>query len=106
MNPFELMKNLQGLQQNMADMQAKMAAVRVEGRAGGDLVRVVLDGGFGVVDIRVAPELLDPAQAQVVQDLLKSAYADAHAKLKDIMAREMGAMAGGLPFMNQFMGKP
>lgn len=105
MNPFDMMKNLQQMQQTMQEMQAKVATIRAEGRAGGDMVRVLLDGSFAVLGITIDPTLLKPENVVMVQDLITAALADAHAKVKELLAREMGSATGGLSFLNQFMGQ-
>ena len=105
MNPFDMMKNLQQMQQTMQEMQAKVATIRVEGHAGGDMVRVLLDGTFAVLSVTIDPTLLKTENALMVQDLVVAAIADAHSKLKEILAREMGSAAGGLSFLNQFLGR-
>jgi len=105
MNPFDMMKNLQQMQQTMQEMQAKVAEIRVEGRSGGDMVRVLLDGTFAVLGVTIDPEILKSENAVMIQDLITSAIADGHTKLKEILAREMGSAAGGLSFLNQFLGR-
>ena len=104
MNPFDMMKNVQQMQQTMQEMQGKIAAIRAEGRSGGDMVRVLLDGTFSVLGVTIDPELLKPENVQMVQDLVKAALVDAHAKIKEIIAREIGSAAGGMSFLNQFLG--
>jgi DNA-binding YbaB/EbfC family protein len=105
MNPFEMMKNVQQLQEKMQETQARIQRIRVEGRAGGDMVRVLMDGTFQVLGVTLAAESVDPREVPMLQDLIKSALADAHAKVKAAIASEMGSVAGGMPFLNQMMGQ-
>jgi len=104
MNPFDMMKNLQQMQQTMQEMQGKITQIRADGRAGGDMVKVLMDGTFSVIGVTIDPLLLKSENAQMIQDLIVSAFGDAHAKIKEIIAREMGSAAGGMSFLNQFMG--
>ena len=105
MNPLEMMKNLQQMQGKMQEAQAKIQRIRVEGRAGGDMVRVLMDGTFQVLGVTMTAEAVDPTDIVMLQDLVVAALADAHAKAKAAIATEMGAVTGGMPFLNQMMGQ-
>jgi DNA-binding YbaB/EbfC family protein len=105
MNPLEMMKNLQQMQGKMQEAQAKIQRIRVEGRAGGDMVRILMDGTFKVLGITLSPEAVDPSDIVMLQDLIVAAQADAHEKAKNAIAAEMGAVTGGMPFLNQMMGQ-
>ena len=89
----------------MQEMQSKVAAIRVEGKSGGDMVRVLLDGSFALLGITIDPELLKPDNSAMVQDLIRAAMADAHEKIKAILAQELGASGSGFSFLNQFLGR-
>ena len=97
------MKNLAGLmkqagqmQAKMAEMQAKMEAMEVEGTSGAGMVTLVLSGKGDLRRLRVDPKLLDPAEAEMLQDLVVAAHADAKRKVEAAMAEEMQAATGGL----------
>ena len=97
------MKNLAGLmkqagqmQAKMAEMQAKMEAMEIEGAAGAGMVTLVLSGKGELRRLQVDPKLLDPAEAEMLQDLIVAAHADAKRKVEAVMAEEMAAATGGL----------
>ncbi len=97
------MKNLAGLmkqagqmQAKMAEMQAKMEAMEIEGASGAGMVTLVLSGKGELRRLTVDPKLLDPAEAEMLQDLIVAAHADAKRKVEAVMADEMAAATGGL----------
>jgi len=96
-NLGQMLKQAQEMQSRMADLQARLAASEVEGRAGGDMVRVVLSGKGELRRVDIDPGLLTPAERQVLEDLLVAAHADAKAKVESRLAEEMQALTGGLP---------
>ena len=97
------MKNLAGLmkqagqmQAKMAEMQARMEAMEIEGAAGAGMVTLVLSGKGELRRLQVDPKLLDPAEAEMLQDLIVAAHADAKRKVEAVMAEEMQQATGGL----------
>lgn len=98
-NPFELLKNIQGLQARMGEMQEKLKAVRATGSAGGGMVTVELNGQLGVEKVTISPEAVDPADIRMLEDLVLAAVSDAHARLKEKLREEMTSATGlaGLP---------
>ncbi len=97
------MKNLAGLmkqagqmQAKMAEMQARMEAMEIEGGAGAGMVTLVLSGKGELRRLQVDPKLLDPAEAEMLQDLIVAAHADAKRKVEAVMAEEMQQATGGL----------
>lgn len=99
MNPFEMMKNLGNIQARIKEFQDKLPRLEVTGEAAGGMVQARIDGTFLVKAIAVDPSLLDPKDPSLVQELMKSACADGHAKMKELLASEMNALHGasGLP---------
>lgn len=95
MNPFEMIKNLKNMQSNMKEMQEKMALTTVVGTSGGDMVRVTMNGQMEVTDVFFSPEVVDPSDISMLQDLVKAAHADAMVKIKDILKDSMLDAGGG-----------
>ena len=60
MNPMDILKNVQQLQARMNDAQSKLKEITVEGTAGGDMVRVSLNGEFVVTKVTISPEAVQP----------------------------------------------
>lgn len=98
-NPFELLKNFQGLQAKMGEMQEKLKSVRVTGSAGGGMVTVELNGQLGVEKVTISPEAVDPSDIRMLEDLVLAAVSDALGRLKEKLRDEMAQATGfaGLP---------
>mgnify|MGYP002713086477 CR=1 FL=1 len=92
-----LMKQAQQMQAKMAEMQAELETVSVEGVAGGGLVKVVLSGKSAMLSLRIDPSLAKGDEVEILEDLIIAAYSDAKAKLETLMAEKMKAVTGGLP---------
>lgn len=97
MNPFDMLKNIQNVQDAMRQMQEKMKVVTAVGTAGGDLVKVTVNGQLEVLHVELAPECVDPRDISMLADLIRMATNDAMAKVKDRMKDELGPLAQGLP---------
>ena len=91
-----LMKQASQMQSKMAEMQAKLDATEVDGEAGAGMVRVTLSGKSELKRMKIDPKLLDPAEAEMLEDLIVAAHADAKRKVEAIMADEMKNATGGL----------
>ena len=99
-----MMKQAGELQAKMADAQARMAQVTAEGSAGAGLVKVTLRGMGELASVSIDPSLMSAEEAEIAQDLIVAAHADAKSKLdaaqQKLMADALGplaGMAGGLP---------
>lgn len=91
-----LMKQATQMQSKMAEMQAKLEAMEVDGEAGAGMVRVVLSGKGELKRLKVDPTLADPAELEMLEDLVVAAHADAKRKVEAAMAEEMQRATGGL----------
>jgi DNA-binding YbaB/EbfC family protein len=96
-NFSQMMKQAQALQGRMAEIQAEMERTLCEGRAGGGMVVVTLNGKGEMAGVKVDPSLLKPEEAEILEDLLVAAHTDAKAKVEDTMREKMQALTGGLP---------
>lgn len=92
-----LMKQASQMQAKMQEMQARMEAMEIEGSAGAGMVAVVLNGRGDMKRLRVDPKLADPAEMEMLQDLVVAAHADARRKIEAEMAAEMEKVTGGMP---------
>jgi DNA-binding YbaB/EbfC family protein len=96
-NLNQMMKQVQELQSKMEAVQARLASLAVEGKAGGDLVKVVLNGKGVMTGIVIDASLLKPDEKEILEDLILAAHADARAKMEAVVAEEMKGVTGGLP---------
>jgi len=93
-NPFELLKNAQKLQEQMSGFQEKLGAIAVTGVSGGGLVEVDISGKLEVSAVRIAPEAAK--DIEMLQDLIMAAFSDGTAKVKEAVSGEASSMTGGL----------
>jgi nucleoid-associated protein EbfC len=93
-NPFELLKNAQKIQEQMSGFQEKLGAIAVTGASGGGLVEIDINGKLEVSAVRIAPEAAK--DIEMLQDLIISAFSDGTAKVKEAVSREASSMTGGL----------
>ena len=91
-----LMKQASQMQSKMAEMQAKLEGMEIEGESGAGMVHVTLSGKGDLKRVKLDPKLLDPAEAEMVEDLLVAAHADARRKLEAETAAEMERITGGM----------
>ena len=91
-----LMKQASQMQQKMEDMQARLAEMTAEGSAGAGMVTVTLSGKNELRGVRIDPKLADPAEMEMLQDLLVAAHADARRKVETVTSEEMKKLTGGL----------
>jgi nucleoid-associated protein EbfC len=91
-----LMKQAQQMQAKMAEMQAKLESLEVEGEAGAGLVRVTLNGKGDMRRVKIDPKVIDPADAEMLEDLIVAAHANARQKVEATTAEEMQKVTGGL----------
>jgi nucleoid-associated protein EbfC len=91
-----LMKQAQQMQQKMAEMQAKLDATEIEGVSGAGLVRVTLTGKGALKGVKIDPKLADPAETEMLEDLILAAHADAKGKIDLMMEAEMKNATGGM----------
>lgn len=91
-----LMKQASQMQSKMAEMQALMETLEIEGESGAGMVKVVLSGKGDLKKVRLDPKLLDPAEAEMAEDLIVAAHADARRKLEARQAQEMEKVTGGM----------
>lgn len=95
-NLGQLMKQAQEMQTRMAEMQSKLSEMEVIGSAGGGMVTVTMNGKGDVRRVKLDPTLLDPKEAEVVEDLIVAACADGRSKVEARAAEEMSKLTGGL----------
>ena len=99
MNPKQLMKQVQQMQ---AQMQQRMTELRVEGSAGGGMVKAVMNGQKELLSISIEKEAVDPNDVDMLQDLVVAAVNEASRKVDEEMQSQLGAMTGGMKIPGLF----
>lgn len=96
MNMQNMMRQAQQMQQNIAKMQAELEEREVETSAGGGVVKVVVTGKKVLKSIEIAPEVVDPDDVEMLQDLVLAAVNEALEKAEEMVQTEMAKVTGGM----------
>lgn len=96
MNIQQMMKQAQKMQSKMAQIQEDLKSESVETSAGGGAVKVVMSGDLTVRSIVVDPSLLDPSEAEMLQDILTAAVNEAIRSAQELGASRMSEATGGM----------
>ena len=99
MNPKQLMKQVQQMQ---AQMQQRMSELRVEGSAGGGMVKATMNGNKELLAVTIDKEAVDPNDVEMLQDLVTAAVNEASRKVDEEMQGQLGAMTGGMKIPGLF----
>jgi nucleoid-associated protein EbfC len=91
-----LMAQMRKVQEEMEKVQNALGAEEIVGSAGGGMVTVTVNGHQEVLSITIKPEVVDPDEVDMLQDLVLAAINDAMEKSKALAEERMGAVTGGL----------
>ena len=91
-----MMKQAQELQGRMQKVKEELGAAEVEGRSGGGLVSVTLDGTGSMKRVHIDPSLMKPGEAEIVEDLILAASQDAKSKVEALVTAKMTEATGGI----------
>ncbi len=92
-----MMQQLQRMQQQLTEAQAKLAEESVTASAGGGAIKVTITGDQKCKSVEISPELLKEVDAEMLQDLVLSAVNLALDQSRDLAAERLGPLTGGLP---------
>jgi DNA-binding YbaB/EbfC family protein len=95
-NMGSLMKQAQKMQKDMAKMQEELEDKTVEASSGGGAVHVVVSGKKELKSITIKPEVIDPEDVDMIQDLILAAVNEGIRKADDMVSSEMGKITGGM----------
>jgi len=93
-----MMQQIQKLQKQMEEAQAKLAEETVTVTTGGGAIKVVMTGDQKCKSVEISPEFLKDADAEMLQDMVLSAVNMALDESRALQEKLMGPLAGGLPF--------
>ncbi len=96
MNPRQLQQMAQQMQRQMQKIQEELGTTIVEGSAGGGAITVTMNGHRELQSIKISPEVVDPNDVEMLQDLLMVAVNDASKKAQDLAEQRMGPLMGGM----------
>ena len=95
-NINNLMKQAQAMQKQMEEMQKEVEAAEFEASVGGGAISVRVNGKKEVLGINIKPEVVDPDDVEMLEDLVLSAVNEALRKADEETANKMGKLTGGL----------
>lgn len=95
-NMNNLMKQAQKMQKDMAKLEEELQQKTVEASAGGGAINVVVSGKKELIEINIKPEVVDPEDVEMLQDLIMAAINEAFRKAEEMSNNEMSKISGGL----------
>ncbi len=95
-NMQKMMKQVQKMQADMEKMQKELEVKLVEATAGGGAIKVVANGKMEIIEIKINPQVIDPEDIEMLEDLVTAAVNEALRKAQDMSAQEMGKITGGM----------
>lgn len=95
-NFVQMMQKAQKVKQGLQEMQARVAQMEMTGEAGGGAVSCLVNGRFELKAIKISPAVINPQEADVLEDLIIAAVNDARAKAEKVMADETGKIMQGM----------
>lgn len=103
-NLQELLQMGQQMQARMAELQDNLARQELSASSGGGMVTVTVDGKATVKGIRIDPSVVDPADVEMLEDLVLAAVVEAQAKARAAAEEEVKKVTGGLPLPMKLPG--
>lgn len=97
-----LMKQAQKLQARMAEIQEELGRRTVTAQAGGGMVEATVNGRQELVSMRIDPEVANPDDIEMLQDLVTAAINEALNRSREMVAQEMSKLTGGLQIPGLF----
>ena len=95
-NMNSMMKQVQEMQRKMEEAQAKLDETEIAGSAGGGMIEAVVTGKKELVRIKIKPDVVDPEDVEMLEDLIVAAVGDAMRKAEEIANSEMSKLTGGI----------
>ena len=95
-NLNQMLKQAQQMQAKMQEMEQRLGELEVQGQAGGGLVTATLNGKGEMKSLKIDRSLVDPAEVEVLEDLIVAAYNDGKGKVQSRVQEETAKLMGGL----------
>ena len=97
MNINELMRQAKRMQGKIEKVREETGKKTVEGTAGGGMVVVVVNGNNEVQSVKIEPDVVDPDEIDMLQDLIVAATNQAMQRANEMMQKELSQVTGGMP---------
>ncbi len=95
-NINNIMKQAKKMQEKIGKLQQELENKTIEAQAGGGMVRVIVNGKFEVVSLKIEKEVVNPEDIEMLQDLIVAAVNEGIRKSQEMASAEMGKITGGL----------
>lgn len=92
----QMLAQVQKMQADMMEAQESLAAETVEGSAGGGKVTALVSGAGELKAVRISPDVVDPDDVEMLEDLVVAAVGDATRKAQVLQSDRLGSATGGL----------
>ena len=92
----KMLKQAQQLQAKMLRAQEELGNATVEATSGGGAVTVVMTGHQEVQSVKISPEVVDPEDVDLLEDMVLAALKEATQKSREMAEKKMGVLTGGL----------
>jgi DNA-binding YbaB/EbfC family protein len=91
-----MMKQAQKLQAQLARAQQELSNLTVEASSGGGAVTVVMNGQQQIQSVKISPEVVNPEDVEMLEDMVLTAVSEAIVKSQEAAAKQLGGLTGGL----------
>jgi len=96
MNPFDMLKNIQQMKDQLGNVQEELKELTATGSSGGNIVNVTINGKFEIISVRLDPLCVDPRDVTMLQDLIVAAHHDAMSKIQEAIKAKYGPLLNGM----------
>ena len=95
-NVNKMMAQVQQMQEQMRQAQEDLAKETVSASAGGGAVKATMTGNLELVELQIDPEVLDPEDVEMLQDMVLAAVNEALTSSQEMASKRLGGITGGL----------
>ena len=95
-NIGNIMKQAKKMQEKIGRLQAELETKTIEAQSGGSMVRVIVNGKFEVVSLKIEKDVVNPEDIEMLQDLITAAVNEGIRKSQEMASSEMAKITGGL----------
>lgn len=101
-NMNQMLKQAQKLQQDMMKAKEELEGRTIEAASGGGVVEVVVNGKMEVLELKIKPEVIDPDDVEMLEDLVKAAINQGLRNAQNMVEEEMNKLTGGFNIPGMF----
>ena len=91
-----MMQQAQKMQKKIAKMQEELKKMEIEGSSGGGMIKVTLTGDMSFKTVKIDPQVVDPDDVEMLEDLVLAAISDAVKKVEETRETQLGKITGGM----------